>query len=290
MKARLFISSVFLIGCLVPIRMRAQGSLTPPPGVPGPTMKSLDQIEPRIPISSTPFIITSSGSYYLTTNLHVTNGDAIDIDTNQVTLDLNGFTISSSDPGASAYAILLAVPGGNSNVTIFNGHIVSGVTYNGTNFIGPGFGHGIDLPGSTVQNVRVSDVSVSGCSYFGIYLGTGDSSVVESCNALNIGSTGILASSVLHSTAYQCGTTGIYADVASDCSGHAIAGGVGVQASTANNCQGSCTGSGTGLLVTGVAIGCYGQSASGVGINAHIANSCFVGGGATNITYKYNMP
>ena len=42
-----------------------QGSLTPP-GAPAPTMKSLDQIEARTPISSAPFTINASGSYYLT--------------------------------------------------------------------------------------------------------------------------------------------------------------------------------------------------------------------------------
>ena len=77
----------------------AQGSLTPP-GAPAPTMKSADQIysklDPRTPISSAPFIITNSGSYYLTCNLTVSSGDAIDINTNGVTLDLNGFIISST--------------------------------------------------------------------------------------------------------------------------------------------------------------------------------------------------
>lgn len=48
----------------------AQGSLTPP-GAPEPTMKTLDQIEARTPISSAPFTIIRPGSYYLTTNLTV---------------------------------------------------------------------------------------------------------------------------------------------------------------------------------------------------------------------------
>src|SRR5580698_1789256 len=51
----------------------AQGSLTPP-GAPAATMKSLDQIEPRTPISSAPFTITNPGSYYLAANLTVSSG------------------------------------------------------------------------------------------------------------------------------------------------------------------------------------------------------------------------
>src|ERR1700674_2893120 len=81
-----------------------QGSLTPP-GAPAPAMKTLGQIEPRTPISFAPFIITQPGSYYLTTNLTVPSGDAIDIATNRVTLDLNGFTIPSTANPAGGYAI-----------------------------------------------------------------------------------------------------------------------------------------------------------------------------------------
>jgi len=48
----------------------AQGSLTPP-GAPAPTMKTLDQIEARTPITNTTNLVTISqpGSYYLTHNL-----------------------------------------------------------------------------------------------------------------------------------------------------------------------------------------------------------------------------
>src|SRR4051812_45809594 len=69
----------------------SQGSLTPP-GAPAPTMKSLDQIEARTPISSVPFTISVPGSYYLTTNLTAAlNQNGITVSADNVTLDLNGF-------------------------------------------------------------------------------------------------------------------------------------------------------------------------------------------------------
>src|SRR5262245_25481316 len=95
-KSILSTASVLLL-CILnshPSTAFAQGALTPP-GAPAPTMKTLAQIEPRTPISSAPFTISSPGSYYLTTNVTVSTGDAITITVNNVTLDLNGFTIAS---------------------------------------------------------------------------------------------------------------------------------------------------------------------------------------------------
>ena len=82
----------------------AQGSLTPP-GAPAPTMKTLNQIEPRTPISSVPYTISEPGSYYFTTNLTST-GHGVVITTNGVTLDLMGFTLSG-DGGVGDYGVFV---------------------------------------------------------------------------------------------------------------------------------------------------------------------------------------
>ena len=194
----------------------AQGPLTPP-GAPAPTMLTLNQIEPRTPITNaTAVTISASGSYYLTTNITVTTGSAITMTASQVTLDLNGFSVSSTAASATGTGILLA--GGNADITILNGHIKGGVTYSGGVYSsGPGFANGITYSGTTPFNVRVSGVSVSGCSNYGIYLTLGDSTVVESSTVRTVGGYGIQANSVLRSTANQCGSVAMIAYIASDC-------------------------------------------------------------------------
>src|ERR1035437_7172710 len=92
-KIHLLRAALLLSAFCFPLSACSQGSLTPP-GAPAPTMKSLDQIDPRTPISSAPFIINSPGSYYLTTNLTAAaSGYGITISANNVTVDLNGFTL-----------------------------------------------------------------------------------------------------------------------------------------------------------------------------------------------------
>src|SRR5437870_6781380 len=78
-----------------------QGALNPP-GAPAPTFKTLSQVEPRFPISDFQTNLTVSGSYYLITNLFsgTNSNDAINIRTNMrdITIDLNGFSIISTNP------------------------------------------------------------------------------------------------------------------------------------------------------------------------------------------------
>jgi hypothetical protein len=235
----------------------------------------------------------------MTTNLTVTTGDAIDINANGVTLDLNGFTISSTAPNATGNAIYLALANGNTDISIVNGHIVSGVTNNPNTgiFNGPGFLNGIEFNNKSPFNIHISGISVSGCQGNGIdVIGQtflvfyGDDTVVESCTVNTAGGNGITGGSLSHCTANECGGNGIEANHASDCSGNST-GGVGLNAVTANNCFGysSAGSSGTGISA-GVAIGCFGFCESGIGISAQIGNSCIIQNGTDNIQYKYNMP
>ena len=292
----------------VVIAAHAQGSLTPP-GPPAQTMKSLAQIEARTPISSAPFTITSPGSYYLTTNLTVSSGNAINISNNNVMLDLNGFQITSTSATANGTAINF---GSNvRNVTVVNGFIESGVTNNGGSYTGPGFVNGIN--GNLVYNARVSGVSVAGVLTRCIFLANGgagaNGTIVESCTARTCGGNGIYASVVRACTATDCGATAIQGDSVSDSFGESTAGGYGVIGLTVQNCFGSSS-SGVGLSSSGIAFNSYGKSVTGVGIAAYnsafcvanrpngtaisgtIANGCmpYFSGGTNIVTYKYNMP
>lgn len=264
---------------LHPSSLWAQGTLTPP-GAPGPTMKTLDQIEPRTPISSAPFVITQPGSYYLTTNVTTSSGDAIDINANSVTLDLGGFTITSTFNPAGGYGIGLA--GGVSNITILNGHIQGSVTNNGSGvYSGSGFVYGIGWSSFPPSRVRVTGISVSGCQIGGIYVGSVDSSIVESCSAATIGGIGILATSVKDSEAIDCGDHAISGIHVINCRGTSVGSSTyGIYAQTALNCYGSSHY--VGIQADAVQ-NCYGENpASGAGINGRsIQNSVGISFGGT---------
>ena len=97
-----------------------QGALTPP-GAPAASMKTLSQIEPRIPISQPSYTCNVAGaSYYLTTNLVAAGSDpVIQVATNSITLDLGGFSIlgqAGTGNGISIYK-------GSDYVVVRNGTI-----------------------------------------------------------------------------------------------------------------------------------------------------------------------
>jgi hypothetical protein len=290
-----------------------QGSLTPP-GAPAPTMKTLDQVEARTPIAggSNAVTISQAGSYYLTGNLTVASGNAITIATSGVTLDLMGFTISSTANPAAGSGIVI-----NSllkNLTILNGSILGAVTYNGSSYTGAGFQNGINVASGSIapRNVRVSGVSVAGCTLNGIFLGNTiqTSAMVDHCLVGTIGSTGIQAGSVSDCVVSECGGAAINCFIANNSAGDATgsltaiaaktavncigasATGIGIKADVATGCRGESTALGSNArgLDAGTASNCYGYvgNGTGEGLHATSATGCYgysnQGGGLNTIT------
>jgi hypothetical protein len=128
-------------------------------------MKTLDQVEPRTPISALPFTISTSGSYYLTASLTAAaNVNGITINASNVTLDLRGFEVTGT-PGTAIFGIRVSV--GRSNVVIRDGTVRNWP------------GSGVVVENTAVTRVRVENVHANDNGSGGIVLGT--DSVMVNC-------------------------------------------------------------------------------------------------------------
>lgn len=176
------------------------GPLEAPAGPIVSTMKTLDEVEPRIPIGpdTTPgdaecvYRITQPGSYYLTENLQGELGKhGIVIATPQVSLDLNGFVIAGPDgPKQGTYhgiraAVLLK------GATIQNGQI--------RDWSGDGLSLR-DIGQSLHESVVVKDIHAIGNTETGINAFT-DSSIITRCSATANQNGGIFG---WHATVTEC--------------------------------------------------------------------------------------
>lgn len=97
-----------------------------PPGPPESTMLPLDELDPRRPIHADmlPLTITDKGSsWYLAESIPVASGDGIIVDADDVTIDLNGFSLR----GGSGWGIRNSEPSINTpgGTTVKNGTIES---------------------------------------------------------------------------------------------------------------------------------------------------------------------
>ena len=287
-----------------------QGTLTPP-GAPAPTMKTLDQVEARKPIpgGTSPFTISTSGSYYLTGNITVASGDVITINASNVTLDLNGYTVATTSATPLGTAIVIKT--GVVRVTVCNGFIFGSGTTSAGNYSGGGFynGFALDTGIATTDSVVARDLTVSGCSNVGIGFNVpyAPGSIVERCVVRNTGfrgimaevvrgcrvstaagggvdannvsdclvnawTTGISAGQVFNSQAGSNNAAAISSIGAQNCTGSSISG-PGLVATTATNCVGSSGGNQRGVDAT-TAIGCKGTSTGGIGLIAVNAHGC----------------
>jgi hypothetical protein len=265
----------------------AQGSLTPP-GAPAPTMKTLGQIEPRIAIAQTgsPQTLSQSGSYYLTDNLSISTGSILTIAANNVTLDLAGHALTSTDPNDATYAIYLN--GNVTNITIVNGFITSGITNDGvTTYGGAGFSCGI-FPGGSVYNVHVKGVTISGCRLHGIYLGVNCGTLVENCTVNNVGGLGINADMILDSfvkAGGSSGNVGLFANIVGNCRAYSYGGEALRGAQVVQNCFGASYAS-YGIS-GGVVNNSQGTSSLQNGISATVVGNCNGVSANTSGIYTY---
>jgi hypothetical protein len=163
------------------------GPLDPPSGTIAPTYKTLTEVEPRIAINATntpgdagaQFRITTPGSYYLTESFTIPAGKAgIGITVENVTVDLNGFTITSSSSAAQGVISY----GGTKRAIVRNGRI--------RNALYAGVALGAD---GLVEDVIVDMVGSSNAA-----IAVGDRCIIRRCTT-----TGGLFATVGHGTTVE---------------------------------------------------------------------------------------
>jgi hypothetical protein len=203
-------------------------------------------------ISSLPYTISTPGSYIVKSNLSCVCGGSppgITINASQVTLDLNGFSLSSTGSGS-------AIEGTSAltNITIENGSLAA-------------WTQGITLPNA--QNVHVHGVTVDAMT-FGIYvIGSG---VIEDCSitGASVGVTAV-GMTVSRCTAKSASLTGIGFEIdkttLTDCVVMGFGTGIKPNSSIVSGC-----------VVTGV--NTIGIQVSGLG--AHVTNNTVKGSALNN--------
>ncbi len=210
-SAKVVVSLLALVGLAVFSLFAVGGSLEPS-APPGPTMKTLDEVEPRIPIQSlsgdanATYIIDQPGSYYLAGDVNnaAINKHAIVVEVNDVTIDLMGYQLKgpASPPHYGIWALAA------SNVEVRNGTVQD-------------FYFGI-YADNNANKCRILNVRVIENKGEGIWL-SGSGHLVKDCTAVGNHVTGIRigpGSTVTGNTCNSNGENGIYASSGSTVSGN----------------------------------------------------------------------
>ena len=259
MNAKLVFANICCLSFLSVIVLLAQGNLNPPPGVPSPTMKTLEQIEPRTDIltlagdANSEHVLSNPGSYYLSGNLSVFKTDGLRVTAADVHIDLNGFQIVRGFGTGGGKAISLEVGAGGFSAR--DGSI-------------RGFAEGIGVKTSTPVNLRVRDLSVAECAK-GINLPNSSSAIVTGCSVYGASESGIRAAIITECTATECGGLALGGLIVSNSRGVSTGSASGIDAFKVENSQG-VSNSGDGLSAR-ITRGGLGSSTSGRGINSAIA-------------------
>lgn len=267
--------SLLALAALVVFTLTAGGGSLEPSAPPAPTMKTLDEVEPRIPVqslsgsASAMYVINQPGSYYLTGNINVaTSGlHGIQVDSNDVTIDLNGFALigpGKLTPGAGSGIHANSVY----NLTVTNGTIRD-FREKGIYLFGTGGNH-------LLKNLKVSDNRSSGieanvhstiidCTvannfWDGIFA---DSCIVVNCTSISNNRGRVPVNSiVMNCTAHDNSNVGFQAInstvINSVANNNNSVAGIYAQGSTVNNCTANNNVNGAGIYAydTSTIIGC----------------------------------
>lgn len=266
-----------------------QGSLTPP-GAPAASMKSLAQVEPRIPVQSLPadgtaqYVISQPGSYYLTDNITgVASKVGIRITASNVTLDLSGFALNGQATSSHAIGVALGTTPAD-QIRILNGTI-SGWGGRGIYSVGT----------APTQGLQISSLVIANCTLGGILIDTGGTITVDKVSVrggrdgISLTTTGIIP---VLSTVTDCLVTdisnsgvvrGIFASNVRGCTVSNIASTnnsvVGIKAAEALDCHISkISGPGVTGVEGGVVSRCQilnlNADLNCTGINARVVSQC----------------
>ena len=225
------------------------GGLNPPVGPVSPTMKTLDEVEPRIAVNATNtpgdadslYKITAPGSYYLTGNVTgVAGKHGVEIAASGVTLDLNGFDLMGV-PGMGAFDGVYVSLAAVGHITVRNGTVRSWG------------GDGIDADDSPNIRAFIERITASSNSAAGV--GAGAGSIISGCMTNDNGDSGIYASFGSRVSACESSFNGNFGVVMSS-------GGMVSDCNTYNN---FLDGISTGSACT--VIGCTSDSNGGNGIS-----------------------
>lgn len=164
--------------------MAAAGPLNPPAGAIFSTAKPLSELEPRIAINATntpgdadsQFRITAAGSYYLTGNIAgVANKKAIEVVGPNITIDLNGFTITGVGGASAGDGINIDTISTGGTVVVKNGSITSCRT-------------GVNMP-LNYGHIRLEDCVIASCTSSGAIVNSGS---VRNCHFRGNTGTGLM--------------------------------------------------------------------------------------------------
>lgn len=264
--SRLLLTICGMAALIMPGRAIA-GDLTAPNGPIVPTMKTLEQIEPRTPVQDLPgdveavHVISEPGSYYLLGDIvGGLNLNGIEVRASGVTIDLNGYTLDGGGAGSlNGIAFIDPEVGVFGGIQIKNGEIRS-------------WGKsGVDL--GTARSNIISDLVVKQCGEEGV---KAEKSIVRRCllEANGFNGTNLDASIVAECIGFDNVGVGIGAaglvrnSLAQNNQGDGIFSFGGIIASCEANLSGdqSNFGSGIDLQGPGIVVGCTTEGNSSRGI------------------------